>query len=301
MLGRRLGRVLFVAAVIGASGGLATTADASSLGVTRAAQEHRSRALCGPVRSVTSSAHRRRLACAPGYQSRAEKYFRSLALGRLSSRGGSLHRYQFGATPARHSSLRPSVAGAAAGGGWSSFQFDSASAPNAFTAIACPYDNQCTGVDDFGYEVTFDPQSPGTPTPVSIDGAIGLTAVACPTTTQCTAVDAVGNELTFNPQSPGAPARLNVDSSGGGLWAISCEWSHQCVAVDAIGNEVNFDPTAPGTPIPASIDPNGRPGEHRVHIRQPMHRSRRGRRSGHVQPDKPGGRSTDCHRSGERG
>ena len=35
--------------------------------------------------------------------------------------------------------------------------------------VACPSTSQCTAVDFGGYEVTFNPNSPGNPTPTKID------------------------------------------------------------------------------------------------------------------------------------
>jgi hypothetical protein len=59
-------------------------------------------------------------------------------------------------------------------------------------SVACPAANQCTGVDNSGQEVTFNPHSPGTPKPVTVylDPVHGRTlyAVSCPSVTQCTAV-----------------------------------------------------------------------------------------------------------------
>src|ERR1035441_10422144 len=70
--------------------------------------------------------------------------------------------------------------------------------------VACPSATQCTAVDLSGQQVTFNPASPGTPTPTTID-TTSLAGVACPSATQCTAVDAIGRQVTFNPASPGTP------------------------------------------------------------------------------------------------
>jgi hypothetical protein len=58
--------------------------------------------------------------------------------------------------------------------------------------------------------VTFNPTSPGTPAPATIDSS-DLYAVACPSAGQCTAVDGFGHEVTFDPTAPGAPVPVLVD------------------------------------------------------------------------------------------
>src|ERR1700735_4496024 len=60
-------------------------------------------------------------------------------------------------------------------------------------SVACPSAAQCTALDFSGQQVTFDPASPGTPTPTAIDSD-GLSGVACPSATQCTAIDFVGQD-----------------------------------------------------------------------------------------------------------
>jgi hypothetical protein len=103
--------------------------------------------------------------------------------------------------------------------------------------------------------VTFDPSSPGTPTPtpITIDSDSGVFGVACPSITQCTAVDGNGQEVTFDPSSPGTPTPITIDS--GVLHSVACPSSTQCTAVDYYnGWEVTFDPSSPGTPTPITID-----------------------------------------------
>lgn len=65
--------------------------------------------------------------------------------------------------------------------------------------MACPSTSQCTAVDNSGRQVTFDPTSPGTPRPTTIESGNQLDSVACPSTSQCAAVDRAGNEVTFDP------------------------------------------------------------------------------------------------------
>src|SRR5450756_2089546 len=59
-------------------------------------------------------------------------------------------------------------------------------------SIACPTASQCTAVDKAGQEVTFNPASPGSPIPITIDSGNHPTSVACPSISQCTAVDKSG-------------------------------------------------------------------------------------------------------------
>jgi hypothetical protein len=130
-------------------------------------------------------------------------------------------------------------------------------------AIACPTESQCTAVDEpvyeygvnggYGHEVTFEPRSPGSPTPAVIDDTSYLAAVECPSATQCTAVDNTGHETTFDPGAPGAPRTALVDN-GRKLNGIACPSQSRCIAVDGSGDEVTFEPVTPGTPVPAPID-----------------------------------------------
>ncbi|MGH3263189.1 MAG: hypothetical protein ACRDNS_14470, partial [Trebonia sp.] len=117
---------------------------------------------------------------------------------------------------------------------------------------SCPSQTQCTGVDDNGYEVTFDPVAPGVPTPVAIDPTgRGLEAVACVSTTLCVAVDASGRAVTFDPLSPG-DAQVNDINTNQGLYGIDCTSASQCTAVGS-GDEVTFDPADVGSPTPVAI------------------------------------------------
>ena len=113
-----------------------------------------------------------------------------------------------------------------------------------------PVDDECTAVDEDGNEVTFDPISPGNPTPTSIDDN-GLFAVACPSPSQCTAVDDRGDQVTFDPSSPGSPTGTEVDYSE--LSAVACPSTSECTAVDGEGDEVTFDPISPGSPNPTRL------------------------------------------------
>jgi hypothetical protein len=112
--------------------------------------------------------------------------------------------------------------------------------------VACPAVSQCTAVDQSGNEVTFNPQSPGTPTPAPIDGTTPVNGIDCPSSTQCTAVDSAGKEITFNPTAPGTPTPTTIDGTNG-INSVSCPSSTQCTAVDGKGQEVTFNPQSAGT------------------------------------------------------
>ena len=89
--------------------------------------------------------------------------------------------------------------------------------------VACPSTTQCTAVGDSGQEVTFNPNSPGSPSSATISpSASEDQPVACPSTTQCTVVsleplpgifagDLGVDEVTFNPTSPGSPTPTRID------------------------------------------------------------------------------------------
>lgn len=124
------------------------------------------------------------------------------------------------------------------------------SQPGPALAIACPSASQCVAVGSDGREVTFDPVSPGSPTPVTIDSN-GLTAVGCPSASECVAVDGAGREVVFDPDAPGSPTPVAVDSNA--LQQLACVSASQCTAVDTTGAEVTFNPAAPGAPTPVSI------------------------------------------------
>jgi PASTA domain/Divergent InlB B-repeat domain len=85
--------------------------------------------------------------------------------------------------------------------------------------------------------VTFNPASPGSPTPVTLanSGSLLLDAIACPSTNQCTTVGTTGQEVTFNPVSPAGatPSRI---SGAGSLWGVACTSVVQCIAVDDTGH-----------------------------------------------------------------
>jgi hypothetical protein len=118
----------------------------------------------------------------------------------------------------------------------------------ALDGVACPSASQCTAVDAAGREVTFNPASPGTPTPAAVDSGKALFGIACPTTAQCTAGDSFGREVTFNPLAPGTPTLTVVASSYYYLNAIACPSTTQCTAVNDDGQQVTFNPQSQGSP-----------------------------------------------------
>lgn len=106
--------------------------------------------------------------------------------------------------------------------------------------LACPTATQCTAVNG-KTAVTFDPQAPGIPTPVTID-PYALRDVSCPTPQQCTAVDADGRAVTFNPSAPASPTFFTLAAAKTAITAVTCPAANQCTALfgDA---ELTFDPT----------------------------------------------------------
>ena len=66
---------------------------------------------------------------------------------------------------------------------------------NPLFSLSCPSATQCTAGSGGGREVTFNPQSPGTPTPVNVDPNAGgnqvgqdegILGIECPSTASCT-------------------------------------------------------------------------------------------------------------------
>jgi hypothetical protein len=100
--------------------------------------------------------------------------------------------------------------------------------------------------------VTFNPRSPGRPTPIAIEDFHQFPdSIACPSGSQCTAVDQQGRELTFNPIAVAHVAAVQIDDAA--LTRVACPSVLRCTAVDAHGREVTFNPIAPGAPIPTPV------------------------------------------------
>ena len=134
------------------------------------------------------------------------------------------------------------------------------------TALACPSTGLCVAVSGDTQEVSFDPTSPGTPTPVSLMkyagdqrmGSYELVDVACSSATQCTTLTDYATEITFDPAQPTAAVSGPVDpvikqaaaSDSPDLVypaGLACQSASQCVMLDTQGNAVSFNPTAPGS------------------------------------------------------
>jgi hypothetical protein len=74
---------------------------------------------------------------------------------------------------------------------------------HAVGALACPSANQCTAVDNGGFQVTFNPSTPHVASePVELSAGTTLDALTCPSAGECVAVGARGTRLTFDP-APG--------------------------------------------------------------------------------------------------
>jgi hypothetical protein len=111
----------------------------------------------------------------------------------------------------------------------------------ALSGVACPSASQCTVVGNDGEEATFNPASPGTPSPVQVDGSDFMQAVTCPALDECVAVDNAGFAVMFNPQSPTSPAP-KYTPAGETMFAVACLSASQCVGAGADGEAVTFDP-----------------------------------------------------------
>lgn len=150
------------------------------------------------------------------------------------------------------------------------------------STIACPSVTQCTAVGtDFGdptyvpegEAVTFNPRSPGTPSPVTIDPGQQLTGVACPAVTECVAVDAAGNTIQGDPT--GAAAWTVTPIAGAGSFAgVACPVAWKCLAVDDAGQTVF------GTsPAPAPVRTGAKPPPPTLGDLRQSHRTWRVRRA----------------------
>jgi hypothetical protein len=123
--------------------------------------------------------------------------------------------------------------------------------------VSCPSASQCTATDNHGYAVTFNPGTPGTPTPAPVDAppANQVYSVACPSTTQCTAVDGRGYEVTFNPLAPAGASPRRIPGANQ-FYAVACPALFECFAVDTVGNGfAGFVPPANTSPPTISGTP----------------------------------------------
>jgi hypothetical protein len=137
--------------------------------------------------------------------------------------------------------------------------------------VSCPSASECAVVYS-RQEITFDPQSVGSPTPVSFSGEGAFKGVSCPSVTQCTAIatpygggfrggEFSPGEVTFDPQDPtrniaGPTSIFEQNAWDTSLDGISCPTASQCTAIDLYnGRETTFDPTSAGSmPAPTFLD-----------------------------------------------
>jgi hypothetical protein len=115
--------------------------------------------------------------------------------------------------------------------------------PGNLLSVSCPSDDQCTGVDILGQEVTFDPASPSGAQVVSMRGTT-LDSVDCVTDDECVGLTRTGTAFTFDPRAahPKASAAQAVDPGAGEPTAVSCPALNECVTVDGEGEAVTFNP-----------------------------------------------------------
>jgi alpha-galactosidase len=116
--------------------------------------------------------------------------------------------------------------------------------PADLLSVSCSTATQCTGVDNFGAEVTFNPRSTKQLSKVEIAPNQTLVSVSCPTAQgPCTALSRNGVAYTFN---AAAGSRLSLREysidRGGEPTALTCVSGIQCTAVDGKGAEVTFNP-----------------------------------------------------------
>jgi hypothetical protein len=124
--------------------------------------------------------------------------------------------------------------------------------------IACTSTTSCTAVDGNGHALTFNPVSPGHPTPAKIDRGGTLLDVACPLGNQCTAIDD-SHEITFAPSANKLSAKVIHRGTTIGFSAIDCASGTQCTAVRA-SDELTFNPRKFKAHKPKSIDPQSDEG-----------------------------------------
>jgi hypothetical protein len=124
----------------------------------------------------------------------------------------------------------------------------------AYSVAACPAASQCTAMDNFGDEATFDPgdSAPAPAGPVDPNADV-IYGVACPSTTQCTAVDDIGQAATFSPLSPGT-ATVTAIVTGHPLLAVACPATDQCTAVDDDRYAATFNPQNPTGAVYTDLD-----------------------------------------------
>ncbi len=83
------------------------------------------------------------------------------------------------------------------------------------------------------HQVTFNPNAPGTPTPIDTNNQ--LSGVACPSASQCVAIDVSGFAVVGDPGNPGSWT-VEPIAGAGTLNGVACSSVAQCVTVDQAGN-----------------------------------------------------------------
>jgi alpha-galactosidase len=116
--------------------------------------------------------------------------------------------------------------------------------PGNLLSVSCPADDQCTGVDILGQEVTFDPSSPAGAHVAALRRTT-LDSVDCIALDDCVGLTRNGSVFTFDPQvaHPRAGAVQALDPGAGEPTALSCPAFDRCVIVDGRGEEVTFNPS----------------------------------------------------------
>lgn len=109
--------------------------------------------------------------------------------------------------------------------------------------VACPTASQCTGIDAFASEVTFNPSTGAAITTGQpfIKALANPAAIACGGTSSCTVVGDAGDQYTFEPRTGrvrGGKHRV----SGHSLVALACPAATLCAAISNLGTEVSFNP-----------------------------------------------------------
>jgi alpha-galactosidase len=115
--------------------------------------------------------------------------------------------------------------------------------PGNLLSVSCPAEDQCTGVDILGQEVTFDPASPSDARVVGMR-KVTLDSVDCLSADECVALTRTGTVFTFDPQAahPGPTEIQSLDPGAGEPTAVSCPALNECVIVNGSGEEVTFNP-----------------------------------------------------------
>ena len=114
--------------------------------------------------------------------------------------------------------------------------------------VSCPAESQCTFAGTTGDEVTFDPLTGQSSTPLRVESHPGGTdlGVTCPSVHQCTALGSSHTAVTFDPQNPARMFRRRLGSGFGSTplalgEALACPGARQCTAINEI-SETTFDP-----------------------------------------------------------